>query len=399
MAVTPPLRTVDTGAGFRHPLYQVMLETPGLTVGTAVLDDLLSWGLTKAMWIFPMATSCCGIEFMATAASRVDIDRMGVIVRATPRQADVMVVAGTITTKMAPRVLKLWEQMPEPKWCIAMGSCAISGDFYRNLYSVVPGIDTFLPVDVYVPGCPPNPEALMHGMMRLQEKIQRQRKGENVVPELNPDLLKITQPSVPRLNEASRSATQTLEQERASNQPTIDEETEPLIVPTSEPVPGLAPLVGADFQALLKELGVAELPTDGPPLIPAAQHLELARRLKGLGYRQLVTIAASHWPAGKGRKGADAAEVEHHEIAYVLRTVGAGSRLASWAVKVPVAEPVLTLSGVFAGADWQEREQFDLVGVRFAGHPDLRRLMQTENATTHPLRREFPADAHLAPWR
>ena len=207
-----------------------------------MLDDLLSWGLTKAMWIFPMATSCCGIEFMATAASRVDIDRMGVIVRATPRQADVMVVAGTITTKMAPRVLKLWEQMPEPKWCIAMGSCAISGDFYRNLYSVVPGIDTFLPVDVYVPGCPPNPEALMHGMMRLQEKIQRQRKGENVVPELNPDLLKITQPSVPRLNEASRSATQTLEQERASNQPTIDEETEPLIVPTSEPVPGLAPL-------------------------------------------------------------------------------------------------------------------------------------------------------------
>ena len=401
MAVTPPLplRTVDTGSGFRHPLYQVMLETPGLTVGTAVLDDLLSWGLTKAMWIFPMATSCCGIEFMATAASRVDIDRMGVIVRATPRQADVMVVAGTITTKMAPRVLKLWEQMPEPKWCIAMGSCAISGDFYRNLYSVVPGIDTFLPVDVYVPGCPPNPEALMHGMMRLQEKIQRQRKGENVVPELNPDLLKITQPSVPRLNEAARAATQTLEQERASDNPTLDEETEPLVVPTSEPPPGLAPLAGADFQALLKELGVAELPTDGPPVIPAAQHLELARRLKGLGYRQLVTIAASHWPAGKGRKGADPAEVEHHEIAYALRTVGAGSRLASWAVKVPVAEPVLTLAGVFAGADWQEREQFDLVGVRFAGHPDLRRIMQTENATTFPLRREFPADAHLAPWR
>ncbi|MBL8922601.1 MAG: NADH-quinone oxidoreductase subunit NuoB [Myxococcaceae bacterium] len=392
-------RTIDTGTGFRHPLYQVMLETPGLTVGTAVLDDLLSWGLTNSMWIFPMATSCCGIELMATAASRVDIDRMGVIVRATPRQADVMVVAGTITTKMAPRVLKLWEQMPEPKWCIAMGSCAISGDFYRNLYSVVPGIDTFLPVDVYVPGCPPNPEALMHGMLRLQEKVKRQKQGETVTPEPNPDLLKITRPSVPRLNDPTRSTIQTIEQERASTNPTADEACAPLVVAATEPPPNLAPLTAADFEGLLKELGVTTLPPDGPPIIPAAQHLELARRLKGLGYHLLVTIVASHWPAGKGRKGADAAEVEHYEVAYALRTVGQGSRVATWAVKVPVAEPVLTLSGVFAGADWQEREQYDLVGVKFAGHPDLRRLMLTENASIHPLRREFPADAAAAPWR
>lgn len=397
MAVGPP-RTMDTGAGFRHPLYEVLLDTPGLTVGTAVLDELLTWGATNALWIFPMATSCCGIEFMATAASRVDIDRMGVIVRATPRQADVMVVAGTITTKMAPRVLKLWEQMPEPKWCVAMGSCAISGDFYRNLYSVVPGVDTFLPVDVYVPGCPPNPEALMHGMLRLQEKIRRQRKGESVVPEVNPALLTITQPSVPRLCETTRPIDQTARQERASATPTSDEETAPLVVEPAGPPPELAPLQAPDFEGLLSELGVTAA-TDGPPLVPAQRHLELARRLKALGYRQLVTIAASHWPAGKGRKGADPAEVEHHEIAYALRSIGPGSRLASWAVKVPVTEPVLTLSGLFAGADWQEREQFDLVGVRFAGHPDLRRLMLAENATFHPLRREFPADAPAAPWR
>jgi NADH-quinone oxidoreductase B subunit len=392
------VRTVDDGAAFRHPLYQVMLEAPGLSVGTAVLDDLLTWGLTNALWIFPMATSCCGIEFMAGMGSRVDLDRMGTIVRGTPRQCDVMVVAGTITTKMAPRVLKLWEQMPEPKWCVAMGSCAISGDFYRNLYSVVPGVDTFLPVDVYVPGCPPNPDALMAGMINLQEKIRRERKGETVTPKLDAALLKNTLPSVPRLNDPARRPEQNVEQERASSQPTLDEATAPLTV-APEAAPELAPLTASDFEGLLKELGVSELPKDGLPVIPLAQHLELARRLKALGYRQLVTIAATHWPAGKGRKGADAAETEHFEIAYALRTVGAGSRVAAWAVRVAPGQPVLTLSGIFAGADWQEREQYDLLGVTFAGHPDLRRLMQAENAAGFPLRRDFASDAPCAPWR
>ncbi|MCA9543789.1 MAG: NADH-quinone oxidoreductase subunit NuoB, partial [Myxococcales bacterium] len=137
-----------------------------MDLATTTADKLLNWGARNSMWIFPMATSCCGIEFMASAASRVDFDRMGSFTRATPRQSDVMVVAGTITVKMAPRVKRLWDQMPEPKWCVAMGSCAISGDFYRDIYSVIPGIDTVIPVDVYVPGCPPNPEALMAGLMR-----------------------------------------------------------------------------------------------------------------------------------------------------------------------------------------------------------------------------------------
>ena len=395
----PSARTSDDAGHFHHPLYQVTLQTPGLSVGTAVFDDLMTWGLKNALWMFPMATSCCGIEFMAGAASRVDMDRMGVIIRATPRHADVMVVAGTITTKMAPRVLKLWEQMPEPKWCIAMGSCAISGDFYRNLYSVVPGIDTFLPVDVYVPGCPPNPEALMAGMIKLQEKISLQRTGKFVTPEVKPELLKITNPSVPRLNDPARRTEQSHEQELSADSPTVDEATAPLEVTAAGPMPELAPLTSPDFEGLLKELGITELPKDGPPIIPLEQHLALARKLKSIGYRQLVTIAATHWLAGKGRKDADEAEPEHFEIAYALRTIGAGSRVASWAVRVTPGQPVLTLCGVFAGADWQEREQWDLLGVTFAGHPDLRRLMSTENYVGHPLRREFPADAHCAPWR
>jgi len=178
---------------------------PGISVALGNIDQLLTGGSANSLWIFPMATSCCGIEFMAAAASGVDLDRMGSIPRGTPRQCDVMVVAGTITVKMAPRVKKLWEQMPEPKWCVAMGSCAISGDFYRDIYSVIPGIDTFVPVDVYVPGCPPNPEALMHGLLLLQEKIRMVREGtltrEEVRPESPPNL---NRPAIGRLQDPER---------------------------------------------------------------------------------------------------------------------------------------------------------------------------------------------------
>jgi NADH-quinone oxidoreductase subunit B len=167
----------ESERSFSHPLFDFMMQVPGLDVFTTTVDKLLSLSSEASLWVFPVGTSCCAIEFMAMAASRVDVDRMGVITRGSPRHSDVMMVAGTITVKMAPRVKKLWDQMPEPKWAVAVGSCAISGDFYRDIYSVVPGIDTFIPVDVYVPGCPPNPEAMMHGLLRLQEKIRATTEG------------------------------------------------------------------------------------------------------------------------------------------------------------------------------------------------------------------------------
>jgi NADH-quinone oxidoreductase subunit B len=199
MAVTSPAPMYDS------PMLDRIGSFPGLDLFSTTADKVLTWGSANSLWIFPMATSCCGIEFMAAATARVDIDRMGSIVRGSPRQSDVMVVAGTITVKMAPRVKKLWDQMPEPKWCIAMGSCAISGDFYRDIYSVIPGIDTVVPVDVYVPGCPPNPEQLMNGMMRLQDKIRAQQAGEWSEPETRPETDKmLTQPAIGRLLDDQR---------------------------------------------------------------------------------------------------------------------------------------------------------------------------------------------------
>jgi len=145
--------------------------------------------------------------------------------------------------------------------------------------------------------------------------------------------------------------------------------------------------------------GATELPANAPPIIPATRHVDLARELVARGYRQLVTIAASHWPAGRGRGGAAPAEVEHHEVAYGLRTIGKGSKVVLWSVRADAGQSVPSLAGILAGADWQEREQWDLVGVHFAGHPDLRRLMLPDDWEGHPLRKDEAANAPRPPWR
>jgi len=143
------------------------------------VDAVLNWARRTSMWPVFCFPACCAFEFIATEASRFDLSRFGMeIIRNSPRQADLMITAGTLTWKMAPQVKRVYDQMAEPKWVIAMGACAISGGIFRSSYSVVPGYNRIIPVDVYLPGCPPRPEALIHGIRMLHQKIRRKSIAE-----------------------------------------------------------------------------------------------------------------------------------------------------------------------------------------------------------------------------
>jgi len=184
---------------------------------TTRLDFLVNWARAASLWPMPFGTACCAIEFMATAASRFDLARFGMErLSYSPRQADVLICAGRVPFKLAPVIRRIWQQMPQPKWCISMGACASTGGMFDN-YAVVQGIDTIIPVDVYVPGCPPRPEGLMYGILMLQEKVKNERmRDERIRYEIAPDPTSKLYIPPPRIDELSEPFGNSVQQNRSA---------------------------------------------------------------------------------------------------------------------------------------------------------------------------------------
>jgi NADH-quinone oxidoreductase subunit B len=182
------------------PGYEIPAEMRS-QVAITTLDKIYNWGRRSSLWPLMFGLACCAIEMICTAASRADLSRFGAeVMRPSPRQADMMIVSGTVTKKMIPQIVRLYNQMPEPKYVLAMGACASGGGPFKEGYNVVSGVDKFIPVDVYIPGCPPTPQALLHGLITLQKKIDQQSlkavrwyQQEAIdaipVPVLGPDLM------------------------------------------------------------------------------------------------------------------------------------------------------------------------------------------------------------------
>jgi NADH-quinone oxidoreductase subunit B len=201
------MTATGTGSASDIPIPEEVSNNVFITSIAKLLDPVYNWSRRNSVWPMTFGLACCAIEMICTAASRYDLARFGMeVFRATPRQSDLLIISGTVTKKMVPTIIRLYNQMPEPRYIMAMGACASGGGPFKEGYSVVDGIDKFLPVDVYVPGCPPTPQALINGLMALQEKIDQQslatvpwyRKDDPTagiypVPVLGPDLVDVRQ--------------------------------------------------------------------------------------------------------------------------------------------------------------------------------------------------------------
>ena len=409
--ITRPEWTTVVDPVLRRELEQHVLVTDWENLLTMV-DQVYNWGRRSSLWPLGFGLACCAIEMICTASSRFDLARFGAeVFRGSPRQADVMIVSGTVTKTMMPTIARLYDQMPEPKYVIAMGACASGGGPFKEGYNVVPGIDKYLPVDVYIPGCPPAPQALLHGIITLQQKIDGEKitrspwyRGDAVrevpVPVLGPDLidLRLVEITAERaalgLGEAHEArlvkppliAAPTARDDMPREPEVVDPLAKPKHVKKGKAVetrPTLVWIGNLGLRNLHRDL-TAELGLDVASivraglLVPADHWLAVARRLRRR-YDYLANLTAVHY--------ADAIEVIYHLDD--TRRPGALVEVRVRAAEADGQGEIPSVVEVWPGADLQEREVFDLFGVRFAGHPDLRRIMMWDGFAGHPLRKDY----------
>jgi NADH-quinone oxidoreductase B subunit len=415
-----------------------------------MVDIVYNWGRRSSLWPLGFGLACCAIEMICTASSRFDIARFGAeVFRGSPRQADLMIVSGTVTKTMMPMIARLYDQMPEPKYVISMGACATGGGPFKEGYNVVSGVDKYLPVDVYIPGCPPTPQALLNGLIVLQKKIDGERivnapwyrgdvERDIPVPVLGPDLIDLRTVELA----AERTALGLVEEREAelpkpTKIPAPQREAEMVeasgdgaaattarppskidlirakargeAVPTaSPPPPAAAPApatkpskkvkraVARPSLVWLGDLRLGELASrlnsefgggtatviQAGLLVPAEKLVDVALYLRDrnpIRYDYLASLQSVHYE-------------DCIEVNYQLDSISQPGSLIELRIRTSEAEgagEVPSLCQVYRGADFQEREVYDMMGVRFTGHPDLKRILMWEGYAYYPLRKDF----------
>lgn len=407
--------------GIMNFVPKVLDPVPGGKYVVNMVDYVVNWARANSLWPLTYGTSCCAIEMMSSSMARYDIARFGSeVFRDSPRQADLFIIAGTITEKMAPAVQMLWEQIPGPKYAIAMGACTISGGPFRyDNYSVVRGAEQVIPVDVYIPGCPPRPEALFNGLLKLREKIMKESYRN---PWHEGETSKAGE--IERWAEASKAwaaAEKIKDEEMAAareafkaNPPEDYVAYKPVRV-AKEAFPDVERPVVTEIGKSYKELykiaasvapeltiygkedtsdeTIDSLPKDLPldVVVSKENYLKLVEFLKNdsrTKFEVLTDVVGVDWK-------------DHFDVIAQLLSVEYGHKMFV-RVSLPKDESIPeekratsllasipSLSGLFVGAEFKEREVYDLFGIKFEGHPDLRRLFMPEDFVGYPLRKDF----------
>ncbi len=370
------------------------------------VDLLVNWSRRYSLWPLFFGLSCCFIEEATALTSRYDLARFGAeVLRGSPRQADLLIISGTVFKKIAPVVLRLYEQMPEPKWVISMGSCSNCGGMY-DVYSVVQGVDQILPVDIYVPGCPPRPEALFHGLVKLQEKIKSERPARKIFhlaggsqgtqkPILVDGLTKSRDARGPGYAGTPLRGTSVTPPHFWGSRSDLMWTPPPHFIEISEPDKSLAQELTAKFgEAVSPEEQVADMPTfqvAEPKLKEVLAFLKTEASPKYLGLTDLTAVDES---ARRHRE-----DYPDFTMVYHLLSFESASRLRL-KVSLQGRDPVTqSITEIWPSANWYEREVFDMFGIRFQGHPNLRRILMPHDWEGHPLRKSYPGRAtEMAPY-